>query len=118
MTSEDCLNLSIFTPALPFQSSNVNALPVAVCSVAAPFWKVPAIYQSMSGYARIRYGRLKSFFSSDGGNMASIGDVVVVSVKYRVGLLGNMASQVLIGSVSIQTGLLVIDHKYSEGGPA
>jgi acetylcholinesterase len=46
--------------------------------------------------------------SYDGGNMASRGDVVVVNVNYRLGILGNMASASLNGSQCISKAALVL----------
>lgn len=37
----------------------------------------------------------------DGGNTASRGDVIVVTLNYRLGALGNMASGSLNGSQGI-----------------
>ncbi len=80
---EDCLKLNIFTPYLPNQRrkklENDKLRPVMI-------W--------------IHGGSLLSGWSADptfdGGNLASRGDIVVVTVNYRLGTLGFLA---LPGSV-------------------
>jgi len=73
--SEDCLTLNIFSPYIPAQNSSVGLRPVAVWYYGGSFTSGSA---SMPAY--------------DGGNMASRGDVVVVTVNYRLGALGNLAT--------------------------
>ncbi|KAJ1024829.1 hypothetical protein NDA16_002869 [Ustilago loliicola] len=71
---EDCLNLNIYTPSLGSYSKK-GLKPVLV-----------AIY----GGAFVT-GR-NSLHSYDGGNLASRSDIVVVTINYRLGALGWLAS--------------------------
>ncbi|OLN81458.1 Para-nitrobenzyl esterase 4 [Colletotrichum chlorophyti] len=75
--TEDCLFLNIYTPHLPRPRRVDKALRPVM------FW--------------IHGGALTSGFGSDplfdGGNLASRGDVVVVTINYRLGTLGFMALQ-------------------------
>ncbi|KAI9925762.1 hypothetical protein ASPWEDRAFT_42435 [Aspergillus wentii DTO 134E9] len=74
--SEDCLYLNVFTPVLPGNgSANSTRRPVAVYLYGGAFTAGSA---SMIDY--------------DGGNFASRNDVVVVTVNYRVGALGFLAT--------------------------
>lgn len=66
--SEDCLTLSIWTPA-----ADTKRRPVLI-------WLHGGAYQSGGG-SQIFY---------DGANMAAAGDMVVVSVNYRLGALGYL----------------------------
>ncbi|RDW61200.1 putative cholinesterase [Aspergillus mulundensis] len=72
--SEDCLYLNAFTPILPERAGAVKK-PVAVYFYGGAF---------TSGTA--------SIIDYDGGNFASRNDVVVVTVNYRVGALGWLAT--------------------------
>ena len=51
-------------------------------------------------------------FSYEGGNLASRGDVVVVTFNYRVGPLGNMAGPALNGSQGISERNLITVSSY------
>jgi acetylcholinesterase len=74
--SEDCLYLNIYTPVLPVHGAyNPLRKPVAVYFYGGAFTKGSA---NMIDY--------------DGGNFASRNDVVVVTVNYRVGALGWLAT--------------------------
>ncbi|GIC93242.1 putative cholinesterase [Aspergillus udagawae] len=74
--SEDCLYLNIYTPVLPAHGAyNPLRKPVAVYFYGGAFTKGSA---NMIDY--------------DGGNFASRNDVVVVTVNYRVGALGWLAT--------------------------
>ncbi|KAJ7215764.1 Alpha/Beta hydrolase protein [Mycena haematopus] len=72
---ENCLFLNIFTPFLPEKSTSSSELKPVM------FW--------------IHGGAFTSGESSDpnfdGGNLASRGDVVVVTINYRLGALGFLA---------------------------
>lgn len=72
---EDCLNLNIYTPTLGSYTKN-QLKPVLV-----------AIYGGSFTTGR------NSLHSYDGGNMASRSDVVVVTINYRLGALGWLASE-------------------------
>ncbi|KAJ7852811.1 cholinesterase [Mycena olivaceomarginata] len=72
---EDCLFLNIFTPFLPGQSTSSNKLKPVM------FWIHGGAFTSGEGSDSI----------FDGGNLASRGDVVVVSINYRLGALGFLA---------------------------
>ncbi len=65
---EDCLNLALWTPSL-----DTKRRPVLV-------WIHGGAYQSGGG-DQVFY---------DGGNMAAAGDMVVVSINYRLGALGYL----------------------------
>ncbi|KAF8303271.1 alpha/beta-hydrolase [Clavulina sp. PMI_390] len=73
-SSEDCLFLNIFTPYLPASGSKDKLKPVM-------FW----IHGG--GYTN-GYNADPTF---DGGAIASRGDVVLVSINYRLGALGFLA---------------------------
>ncbi|PKY00530.1 alpha/beta-hydrolase [Aspergillus campestris IBT 28561] len=80
--SEDCLYLNVYTPVLPKNSHsrpegrpNTARRPVAVYFYGGAF---------TSGSA--------SMVDYDGGNFASRSDVVIVTVNYRVGALGWLAT--------------------------
>ncbi|KAK9899041.1 alpha/beta-hydrolase [Cystobasidium minutum MCA 4210] len=78
--SEDCLYLNVYSPILPVangtsSSNGTRTLPVAV-------WIYGGAFTSGSNLIPLY----------DGGNLASRGDVIVVTVNYRLGALGNMAS--------------------------
>ncbi|EDP48119.1 hypothetical protein KXX16_006926 [Aspergillus fumigatus] len=91
--SEDCLYLNIYTPVLPAHGAH-NSLrkPVAVYFYGGAFTKGSA---SMIDY--------------DGGNFASRNDVVVVTVNYRLGALGWLATGSLTtGSYGIRDQILAL----------
>ncbi|KAJ7679377.1 cholinesterase [Mycena polygramma] len=73
---EDCLFLNIFTPFLPgpARSSSTKLKPVM-------FWIHGGAFTGGEGSDAI----------FDGGNLASRGDVVVVTINYRLGALGFLA---------------------------
>ncbi|KAI9043578.1 putative cholinesterase [Aspergillus affinis] len=73
--SEDCLYLNVYTPVLPPSARNTTGKPVAVYFYGGAFTQGSA---SMIDY--------------DGGNLASRNDVIVVTVNYRVGVLGWLAT--------------------------
>lgn len=81
--TEDCLYLNVYTPILP-TGSNTTLLPVA-------FWIYGGAFSS--GSAAIP--------EYDGGNMASRGDVVVVTINYRLGALGFLGSETLSGAQGV-----------------
>lgn len=85
--SEDCLFLNIFTPVIPGNISPASAnRPVAVYFYGGAF---------VEG--------ANSLIDYDGGNFASRNDVVVVTVNYRLGALGHLATDSMLdGSLSIK----------------
>ncbi|KJZ70615.1 hypothetical protein HIM_10003 [Hirsutella minnesotensis 3608] len=85
--SEDCLYLNVFTPIIPAKVSHSSARrPVAVYFYGGAF---------MVG--------ANSMIDYDGGNFASRNDVVIVTVNYRLGALGFLATDSLVdGSLSIK----------------
>ena len=123
--SEDCLYLNIFTPVL--SGSGNASLPVAFWIYGGAFVSLVAVDSFLSSRAgapadpasitdkrqqrrsRVRIvhthlaltGYSHATHRYDGGNMASRGDVVVVTTNYRLGALGNMASAALNGSQGI-----------------
>ncbi|CZR63589.1 related to cholinesterase [Phialocephala subalpina] len=75
--SEDCLFLNIWTPFIPSSHTNTqakNLKPVLVWIFGGGF--VTGTPNDSSG---------------DGGNFASRGDIVVISINYRLGNLGMLA---------------------------
>ncbi|KAJ8114884.1 hypothetical protein OPT61_g3336 [Boeremia exigua] len=72
--SEDCLFLNIQTPYIPKTGSKKNLRPVM-------FWVHGGGFTGGSGADAL----------SDGGNLASKEDVVVVSINYRLSTLGFLA---------------------------
>ncbi|KAL4911828.1 Alpha/Beta hydrolase protein [Aspergillus aurantiobrunneus] len=72
--SEDCLYLNVFTPIVPERAGTVRR-PVAVYFYGGGF--------TTGTSSNIAY---------DGGNFASRNDVVVVTVNYRLGALGYLAT--------------------------
>jgi carboxylesterase type B len=72
--SEDCLFLNIFTPLLPDVGNNT----------AGPHLK-PVMFYIHGGAFATGAGSISVY---DGGNLASRGDVVVVTINYRLGPLG------------------------------
>ncbi|CEJ87314.1 hypothetical protein VHEMI04375 [[Torrubiella] hemipterigena] len=85
--SEDCLYLNVFTPVVPSSRlAIVKQRPVAVYFYGGAFVE----------------GAI-SLIDYDGGNFASRSDVVVVTVNYRLGALGFLATNSLIdGSMGIK----------------
>lgn len=71
--SEDCLFLNIWTPSLPAPSSNKSALKPVM------FWIHGGAFTGGSG----------SIY--DGSALVSRGDVVVVTINYRLATLGFLA---------------------------
>ncbi|KAF2662683.1 cholinesterase [Lophiostoma macrostomum CBS 122681] len=72
--SEDCLYLNIWTPYLPNRNSSSTKKAVMLWIYGGGF-----------------VGGAASDTTFDGGNMAARGDVVVVTVNYRVSTLGFLA---------------------------
>lgn len=72
--SEDCLFLNIFTPYLPDTSKPINVQKL----------KAVMLYIHGGGFI----GGSGSDPEYDGGNMASRGDIVVVTINYRLGPFG------------------------------
>ncbi|KAF8195298.1 cholinesterase [Mycena galopus ATCC 62051] len=73
--AEDCLFLNIFTPFLPEESTPTSKLKPVM------FWIHGGGFTNGEG----------SDPNFDGGNLASRGDVVVVTMNYRLGALGFLA---------------------------
>ncbi|KAJ7472586.1 cholinesterase [Mycena latifolia] len=73
--AENCLFLNIFTPFLPTQATPSGKLKPVM------FWIHGGAFTSREGSDAI----------FDGGNLASRGDVVVVTINYRLGALGFLA---------------------------
>ncbi|KAJ6577036.1 cholinesterase [Mycena vulgaris] len=73
--AEDCLFLNIFTPLLPSQPTPSSKLKPVM------FWIHGGAFTGGEGSDSIY----------DGGNLASRGDVVVVTINYRLGALGFLA---------------------------
>ncbi|KAF7359731.1 Cholinesterase [Mycena venus] len=72
---EDCLFLNIFTPFLPEKASSSTKLKPVM------FWIHGGAFTGGEGSDALE----------DGGNLASRGDVVVVTINYRLGALGFLA---------------------------
>ncbi|KAL1956821.1 hypothetical protein VTO42DRAFT_6771 [Malbranchea cinnamomea] len=91
--SEDCLYINVYTPVLPAgKSCAVGRRPVAVWLYGGAF-----------------LGGSSSSIVYDGGNFASRNDVVVVTLNYRLGALGFLATDsVLPGSQGIQDQILAL----------
>ncbi|KAF9895247.1 hypothetical protein FE257_000149 [Aspergillus nanangensis] len=92
--SEDCLFLNVFTPVVPGDDKHaVKPKPVAVYFYGGAFTK--------GSSAMIDY---------DGGNLASRNDVVVVTVNYRVGALGWLATgNLTTGSYGTRDQILALE---------
>lgn len=73
--SEDCLFLNIFTPYLPADGSTTQSLRPVM------FWIYGGGYTSGASNDP----------TFDGGNIASRGDVVLVTINYRLGAFGFLA---------------------------
>lgn len=80
--SEDCLTLNVFTPFLPIQSTRMTPRGSTVKLKPVMVWVHGGGLVSGAG------GRTPAF---DGGNFASRGDVVVVTLNYRLGTLGFLS---------------------------
>ncbi|KAL2812146.1 Carboxylesterase family-domain-containing protein [Aspergillus granulosus] len=90
--SEDCLYLNVYTPILPARPGTVRR-PVAVYFHGGAFVLGAA---SETDY--------------DGGNFASRNDVVVVTVNYRLGALGFLATgNLTTGSYGIRDQILALE---------
>lgn len=107
---EDCLFLNVFTPYLPASpatTSKQRLRPVL-------FWIHGGAYTNGAG----------SDPTYDGGNMAARGDVVVVSINYRLSTLGFLALDAAHGNLRGNYGLAdqqlaldwVHDHIAAFGG--
>ena len=72
--SEDCLFLNIFTPYLPESDSSSELKPV--------------LFYIHGGAFIVGAGSLSEY---DGGNLAARGDIVVVTINYRLGPFGFLA---------------------------
>ncbi|CAK7232949.1 hypothetical protein SCUCBS95973_008430 [Sporothrix curviconia] len=81
--SEDCLYLNVFTPYLPPQEGSTSSSTIGTSPALRPvmFW--------MHGGGLT--GGAGSDPTYDGGNLASRGDVVVVTINYRLSTLGYLA---------------------------
>lgn len=105
--SEDCLYLNVFTPVVPSSRvASIKQRPVAVYFYGGAFVE----------------GAI-SLIDYDGGNFASRNDVVVVTVNYRLGALGFLATYSLIdGSMGIKDQVQALrwvqDNIASFGGDA
>ncbi len=93
--SEDCLFLNIWTPFLP-------------SSVPAPKKKLKAVMLWIFGGGN--YEGSGSDAGTDGTNLASRGDVVVVSINYRLGNLGFLAlnDSITNGNYGIQDAITAL----------
>lgn len=80
--SEDCLTLDVYTPFLPIQGTKKAPRKSAVKLKPVMVWIHGG---SLIGGAG---GRSPA---NDGGNLASRGDIVVVTLNYRLGTLGFMS---------------------------
>ncbi|KAL5872388.1 hypothetical protein ACKVWC_008021 [Pyricularia oryzae] len=83
-SNEDCLGINIWTPYLPPTGPSSCKRP---SSALVPKRLKPVMFYIYGGALRIGSGRN---VYTDGTMLASRGDVVVVSVNYRVGSLGWM----------------------------
>ncbi|CAK7237587.1 hypothetical protein SBRCBS47491_010031 [Sporothrix bragantina] len=80
--SEDCLYLNVFTPYLPPQDGAASSK-----AGTAPALRPVMFWMHGGGLT----GGTGSDPTYDGGNLASRGDVVVVTVNYRLSTLGYLA---------------------------
>lgn len=82
-TSEECLFLNVYTPYIP--SGDVP------CDCSAKKLVMAYFYGGSfeEGWANVQ--------DYDGGNLVSRGDVVVVTLNYRVGILGTVTTATRIG---------------------
>ena len=103
--AEDCLYLNVYTPVLPAgESCTVSRRPVAVYLYGGAF-----------------LGGTSSSPAYEGGNFASRNDVIVVTLNYRLGALGFLATDSLLsGSQGIKDQVLALQwvnkHIESFGG--
>ncbi|KAJ5806784.1 CAZyme family CE10 [Penicillium riverlandense] len=103
--SEDCLFLNVYTPVLPTQrGERTDGRPVAVYFYGGSFLEGTS---SMVDY--------------DGGNFASRSDVVIVTLNYRVGALGFLATgKLTTGSYGIRDQIMALkwvqEHIAAFGG--
>ena len=91
---EDCLTLNIYTPYVPSPGTNdtLSRKPVMVYFYGGSF---TAGWSDQPDY--------------DGGNLASRGDVIVVTVNYRLGALGFLTTKtILAGNQGIQDQVLAL----------
>lgn len=79
--SEDCLFLNIWTPYLPNSNASSNATQDSSNLKPVMFWIHGGGFASGTG----------SDTTFDGGSLASRGDVVVVTINYRLSTLGFLA---------------------------
>ncbi|KAK7036178.1 cholinesterase [Favolaschia claudopus] len=80
--SEDCLFLNVFTPFLPMRhASDASSSSSRMRLKPVMFWMHGGGFTGGEG----------SESTFDGGNLASRGDVVVVTINYRLGALGFLA---------------------------
>lgn len=93
--SEDCLFLNIFTPLVPRSPLPKGSLK------AVMFWIHGGAFTSGTG----------SDSTFDGGNMASRGDVVVVTINYRLSTLGFLAlpDGVINGNFGLADQVMALD---------
>ncbi|ODQ55052.1 COesterase-domain-containing protein [Saitoella complicata NRRL Y-17804] len=94
--SEDCLFLNIFTPYIPASNYPSEKLKPVM------FWIHGGAFTGGSG----------SDPTFDGGNMASRGDVVLVTINYRLSTLGFLS---LPGPTSQETTVSLIKLPHSIG---
>ncbi|KIH88285.1 hypothetical protein SPBR_06641 [Sporothrix brasiliensis 5110] len=87
--SEDCLYLNVFTPYLPAPQQGSLSSPAASASTpgVAPALRPVMFWMHGGGLT----GGTGSDPTNDGGNLASRGDVVVVTINYRLSTLGYLA---------------------------
>ena len=102
--SEDCLNLNVYTSSLIGKSAATPLKPVVVYIHGGAFVM----------------GR-NSEAAIDGGNLASRGDIVVVTIAYRLGALGFLASgSDLPGNAGLSDQIMALkwvkDHIAAFGG--
>lgn len=84
--SEDCLYLNVFTPYLPAPQQGNLTSPASSAGVA-PALRPVMFWMHGGGLT----GGTGSDPTNDGGNLASRGDVVVVTINYRLSTLGYLA---------------------------
>ncbi|KZW02685.1 alpha/beta-hydrolase [Exidia glandulosa HHB12029] len=89
--SEDCLFLNVYTPSLPS-----SLQPVKLKGVG--FWIHGGSFNVGSGSQAIY----------DGGNFASRGDVVIVTINYRLDILGMLADNAGAGNALISDMVLAL----------
>ena len=93
-TSEDCLTLNVFTPYIPATDKPASTLK-------------PVMVFFYGGSYEAGYAGQKDY---DGGNLAARGDVLLVTVNYRVGVLGFLTTRTsLRGNQGIQDQVLALE---------